>query len=136
MAKRTPEPVILLAEDHVPLLRNLAFLLTIAGYEVITAGNGLEALNALKNRTPDLIISDIDMPCMNGFELLGRVRASQSHRTVPFVFISDRYGLEDITRSLDLGADDYVPKPFDLNDVLHAVDRLLPRIAGKLKDTA
>jgi DNA-binding response OmpR family regulator len=136
MAKRTPEPIILLVEDHIPLLRNLAFLLTIAGYEVLTAANGQEALNILQKHAPDLIISDVDMPRMDGFELLARVRNDKRHRTVPFVIISDRYGLEDITRSLDLGADDYVPKPFDLNDVLYAVDRLLPRIAGKLRDTA
>ncbi len=122
-----PPQLVLLVDDYAPLLRNMAFLLELAGFEVTTARDGQEALDGLRQRTPDLIISDIDMPRLNGYDLLRQVRAQPEWMGVPFIFISARYTWEDLMLGLELGADDYVPKPFDIYDLLDAIGRTLAR---------
>jgi len=117
---------ILLVEDNARLLRSMAFLLHVAGFEVLTAGDGVEALDILRKRAPDLIIADIDMPRLDGYELLRRLRADQRWSSIPFIFSSDKYDLDDLLFALDLGADDYLPKPFDIHDVMDAITRNLP----------
>jgi DNA-binding response OmpR family regulator len=118
---------LLLVDDHLPLLRNLAFLLEISGFHTMTASNGAEALELLEREQPDLIISDIDMPIMNGYELLADLRSS-ARPQIPVILMSARYTLEDVLYSLDLGADDYIPKPFDIGDVLDAIERCAPQL--------
>jgi CheY-like chemotaxis protein len=85
----------------------------VADFEVHCAANGVEALDVLREHHPDLIISDVDMPEMDGYELLGRVRSDRQCRNIPLIFTSHRYTLDDVMRALDLGADGYLPKPFD-----------------------
>lgn len=116
---------ILLVEDNARLLRSMAFLLTIAGFEVLTAADGTAALDLLHTYTPHLIISDIDMPEMDGYELLRQVRANALIAETPFIFASEKYGLDDLMYALDLGADDYLPKPFDFHDVMEVISRTL-----------
>lgn len=118
-------PLILLVEDHLPLMRNLTFLLEVAGYEVVSARDGRMAVDVLRSQLPDLILSDIDMPGMDGYDLLCHVRSARALRHIPFIFTSDRYHLHDLMYALDLGADDYVPKPYDIADILDAIDRTL-----------
>ncbi len=115
---------ILLVEDYAPLLRNMAFLLEIAGYRVLTATDGLMALEILHQQTPNVIISDIDMPGMDGYDFLTEVRATPEWETLPFIFISAKYELDDFLYALDLGADEYIPKPCDIVDILDALERL------------
>jgi DNA-binding response OmpR family regulator len=117
---------ILLVEDNARLLRSMAFLLQVVGCEVLTACDGIEALEILRMRTPDLIISDIEMPRLNGYELLRQTRIDVRWASIPFVFSSDKYSLDDLMYALDLGADDYLPKPFDIHDVLDTIERTLP----------
>lgn len=117
---------ILLVEDNAPLLRSMAFLLNIIGFEVMTACDGIEALDLLRIRIPDMILSDIDMPYLDGYELLRQVRLDVRWSRIPFIFASDRYSLDDLMYALDLGADDYLPKPFDIHDVLEVIERALP----------
>jgi CheY-like chemotaxis protein len=121
--------LILVVENHLPLLRNLAFLLQVAGLNVVTATNGEEALKVLKKQTPDVIIADTDMPTMDGYELLSLLRAHSRWNSIPFIFTSEHYSYNDLMRGLDLGASDYVPKPYDINDMLDAVIRVLPESA-------
>lgn len=118
-------PVVLVVEDHAPLLRTLTFLLDVAGYDVVTATDGKMALNVLRQQIPDLIVSDIDMPNMNGYELLKQIRSTRILKHIPFIFTSDRYELDDLMYALDMGANDYVPKPYDIADVLEAIDRTM-----------
>jgi DNA-binding response OmpR family regulator len=120
--------VILLVEDSVPLLRNAAFLLEIAGYKVLTATNGREGVGILRHQRPDLIVSDIEMPEMDGYQLLQAVRADRRWRAIPFILVSGKYELDDLMYGLDLGADDYLPKPFDIYDLLDTIQRTLPAI--------
>lgn len=117
---------ILLVEDNAKLLRSMAFLLNVVGFEVMTACDGIEALEILRMRTPDIILSDIDMPKLNGYELLRQVRLDVRWSGIPLVFASDRYSLDDLMFALDSGADDYLPKPFDIHDVLEVLERALP----------
>lgn len=117
---------ILLVEDNAKLLRSMTFLLNVVGFEVMTACDGIEALEILRMRTPDIILSDIDMPHLNGYELLRQVRLDVRWSGIPLVFASDRYSLDDLMFALDSGADDYLPKPFDIHDVLEVLERALP----------
>ncbi len=125
MAIRFNGERILLVEDNARLLRSAAFLLTAVGFEVLTAPDGAAALDLLMTNTPSLIISDIDMPNTNGYELLKAVRACKRHAHVPFIFTSEHYELDDFMFALDLGADDYVPKPFGIYDLLDAITRTM-----------
>lgn len=130
--------LILLVEDHVPLRRNLAFLLKVAGFDVAEASDGAQSLEVLRDCTPDLILSDVDMPNMNGYELLRAVRSHREWASVPVIFMSDKYGMDDLLYALDLGANDYVPKPYDIYDVLDAIQRTLPQpvLERDLRQTA
>lgn len=127
--------LILLVEDHLALRRNLAFLLEVNGYDVLAASDGEEALGIMERFVPDVILSDIDMPGMNGYDLLCHVRADNRLAGVPFVFASDRYTLDAIEQAIALGADDYLPKPFDITDVLEIIAGVLPT-QSNLRDTA
>ena len=122
---------VLLVDDHLPLLRNMAFLLEIVGFHTLTAASGQDALDLMNTCSPDLIISDIDMPGMDGFEFLRAVRGDERWHGTPFIFTSTRYGLDDLLLSLDIGADDFVPKPFDIYDVLDAIQRAAPHLIHK-----
>jgi CheY-like chemotaxis protein len=118
--------LILVVEDNPALLRQMNFLLKVAGMEVITAADGCEALAVLQTRTPNLIVSDIDMPNLDGCGLLQHLRADPRWSAIPLILTSERYAYDDLMGALDLGADDYVPKPFDLYDLLDAIARTLP----------
>jgi two-component system alkaline phosphatase synthesis response regulator PhoP len=126
--------LVLLVEDHIPLLRNMGFLLEIAGFDVIMTEDGEQALKALGKQTPDLIISDVNMPNVDGFELLRRVRSNAQWRNIPLIFASARYEMEDLMYGLELGANDYVPKPFDIYDMLDAIQRTVPQLIGARRD--
>ncbi|MBZ0276033.1 MAG: response regulator [Anaerolineae bacterium] len=117
--------VILVVEDSLPLLRKLAFLLEIAGFSVLTATDGDKALDVLRYQTPDLILADMDMPGMNGCDLLEKVHANRQWQHIPVILASDKYDLDDLLHALDLGAADYLPKPYDIYDVLDSIKRTL-----------
>ncbi|HID10542.1 MAG TPA: response regulator [Candidatus Latescibacteria bacterium] len=94
------------------------FLLRREGYEVRTATNAEEALKALEHEVPDVIVSDVVMPGMDGYELCRRVREDPKMKEIPFIFLSAKVGPEDRVRGLDVGADDYVTKPFQPQELL------------------
>lgn len=119
---------IILVDDYVPLLRNMTFLLEVAGFDVFAAADAQQALQLLEKRTPDLIISDIVMPGMDGYTLLQTIRHDPRWQQLPFIFASAQYELEDLMYGLELGANDYIPKPFDIYDVLDAVQRTVPEL--------
>jgi DNA-binding response OmpR family regulator len=127
---------ILLVDDHLPLLRNMAFLLEIAGFDVISATDGVEALNILEDQTPDLVISDVKMPRVDGYGLLKAIRNDVRWHNLPFIFASAQYQLKDLVYGLDLGANDYVPKPFDIYDVLDSIQRTVPSLINEQRRLA
>lgn len=118
---------ILLVEDNVNIGTVMQDLLEMEGYRVTRTTNGVEALAAFKHETPDLIVSDIMMPQMDGFGLLEAVRALPSGTGVPFLFLSARSEQAATLRARSLGADDYIFKPFAPEDLLVAVQAKLER---------
>lgn len=117
--------LILVAEDHLPLLRDLSFILEIAGFDVVSASDGREALDLMKRQRPDLVLTDIDMPNLNGYDLLRQMRADKKLASIPCVFMSGNDDYEHLMTALDLGAADYLPKPFDAYEVIDSVHMAL-----------
>jgi signal transduction histidine kinase len=124
-----PRQRILVVEDDNALLEGVRDILELAGYEVLTATNGLEGLEILRRQTPDLILSDIMMPRMNGHEFYQAVRGHSEWLAIPFIFLTARGEKVDIRLGKRLGADDYVTKPFEEEDLLVAVGSKLKRRA-------
>ena len=118
---------ILLVEDDAPLLEVLQSILEAEGYEVYPAVNGKQALDLFVSTLPNLIVSDIMMPEMNGYELLEAVRVLPEGITVPFLFLSARTERSDVDRARSLGVDDYLFKPFDAPELINAVRARLDR---------
>ncbi len=120
---------ILLVEDEESLLLGIRDLLELEGYSVVTASNGKEALKRLgeMEKRLDLIISDIRMPLMDGYQLLEEVRGMQEWVSIPFIFLTARGEREDVHAGRLKGADDYLIKPFDNTDLLVSVKSCLSR---------
>ncbi|MGA9397762.1 MAG: HD domain-containing phosphohydrolase [Anaerolineaceae bacterium] len=127
---------ILLVEDDVTLREAAREILSVEGYEVIAVSNGKEALDAFNLLVPDMIVSDINMPEMNGFELLDAIRSLENGITIPFLFMSARSDRGSMTHARQLGSDDYLFKPFELLELTNAIRvRLDRRQAVLLCDT-
>jgi DNA-binding response OmpR family regulator len=119
-----PKQLVLVADDDAPILRLVRAKLQADGFEVLTAMNGQEAVEAHERAHPDLVILDMMMPVLDGVEALKRIRAVA---TTPIIFLTARTGGTDKVRSLDLGADDYVTKPFDPDELSARVSAVLRR---------
>lgn len=116
---------ILLAEDDRRAQRMMEDILTNAGYETFLASNGLEALDILERKHIDLLVLDIMMPKMDGFELLSQLR--YAGHDLPVLIVTARQTLSDKKRGLRLGADDYMTKPVDTEELLLRISALLRR---------
>jgi two-component system, sensor histidine kinase and response regulator len=119
---------ILIVEDDIALINGIKDILEIQHYKVLTANNGYEGLAAIQaaERIPDLIVSDIMMPGMNGYEFFEAVRSNPRWLAIPFIFLTARGEKQDIYLGKLMGAEDYMTKPFNAED-------LLVNIEGKLK---
>jgi two-component system response regulator VanR len=113
---------ILVVDDQSALRDNVKQTLEEAGYQVLTAADGVEALNILQAQPMDLVLADIAMPRMNGYELYERVRRNPQWIKVPFIFLTARTLDSDIRYGKQLGVDDYLVKPFQLEDLLATVE--------------
>ena len=118
-------PRVLIADDNSDMRQYLARLLS-EQYEVETVADGQEALRAAHEHSPDLIVSDVMMPILDGFELLKTLRAEEQTRTIPVVLLSARAGEESRVEGIQAGADDYLIKPFSARE-------LLARVSGRLE---
>ena len=117
---------ILVVDDEPHIVQFTAMNLEVEGFNVATAGNGQEALARLEGDTPiDLVVLDVMMPEMDGFETLGRIRAQSS---VPVIFVTVRGDEADRVAGLDLGADDYLTKPFSPRELVSRIRALFRRI--------
>jgi two-component system sensor histidine kinase/response regulator len=124
-----PDLTILVVEDDGALLDGLHDMLELSGYQVLTARNGVEGLNQLQTRLPDLIVSDIQMPRMDGYQFYDQVRARTEWVSIPFIFLTAKSEKADVRLGKSLGADDYLTKPFEEADLLVAVRSKLSRRA-------
>lgn len=126
---------LLVIEDELILRENLKELLTIHGYEVATATDGEEGLHAIKLTKPDLVICDIRMPKLNGYELFEEVK-SMPESFMPFLFLSAKVEQADVRKGMNLGADDYLTKPINKTDLLAAIQTRLKIRTKKLSEIA
>jgi len=115
---------ILVVDDDLDLLKVIAFALRQAGYLVVEAQDGASGTAAFERERPDLVVLDVNLPRLNGFEVLKRIRAAAS---TPVMMLTVRSGEEDQVQGLDLGADDYLAKPFSPRTLLARVRALLRR---------
>lgn len=125
---RGDAPTVLVVEDNPDMVRFIVALMAVE-YNVFAAKNGQDALRMLGERRPDLIISDVMMPGMDGFELVRRVRRNPDTRHIPFIFLTARGRVEDRVAGHAGGADTYLAKPFRSEELLAAVESLLSRQA-------
>lgn len=106
---------VLVVDDEPPILRALALNLTARGYDVTTAVDGTSALDSVAAQIPDIVLLDLGLPDLDGLQV---IRALRAWTNTPILVLSARSGSEEKVRALDLGADDYVEKPFDMAELL------------------
>lgn len=116
---------ILIAEDERDIRDLITFTLRFAGYEVVAASNGEEAVTLALQEIPDLIISDVRMPRMNGYEACEKIKAEEKTKHIPVIFLSAKGQEAEIQTGMNVGADEYLLKPF-------APDQLTSRIQAVL----
>jgi DNA-binding response OmpR family regulator len=122
---------ILVVDDDAPSVKMISFLLREEGYEVISTDNGSAALELIDREAPNLVILDVMMPHLDGFEVCRRIRQKQD---VPIIFLSAKGEIVDKVTGLELGADDYLAKPFEPAELLarvKAVTRRAEAVAGE-----
>ena len=118
---------ILVVDDEIYIVHILEFTLTMEGYEVLTAADGEEALRRLEQDRPDLVVLDVMMPKVDGYEVLRRIRADEDFRQMPVILLSAKGRPMDRETGLEIGADDYIVKPFSPRRLLEKIQNLLER---------
>src|ERR1700694_2668310 len=124
---------ILTADDDPQLLRLITRNLQLEGYEVLPVSDGQQALEQIEQKSPDVVLLDVMMPCMDGFTVCQKVREFSS---VPIIIVTARGQDQDKVRGLDLGADDYLTKPFSVDELLARVRAVLRRAQFSVKESA
>ena len=104
---------ILLIEDDVVLRENTEELLELSNYEVVVAPNGKVGVEIAKQNLPNIIVCDIMMPELDGYGVLEALSKNEETRHIPFIFLSAKTERKDVRKGMDLGADDYITKPFE-----------------------
>ncbi len=120
---------VLFIEDDTVVRENTAELLELSDYEVITAANGKTGVTLAKKELPDIIICDIMMPELDGYGVLKALSEEPSTQHIPFIFLSAKTEHKDIRHGMDLGADDYLTKPFEEEELLSAIESRLAKVA-------
>ena len=118
---------ILLVDDEPDVIEIIKFNLDQEGYQVKTATNGSEAVKKAKKTFPHLIIMDVMMPELNGLQLCRIVRSDATMKNIPIIFLTARGETEDRIKGLEIGADDYLSKPFHSKELLLRIDKILNR---------
>ena len=112
---------ILIIEDNEDIRENVAEILSLSDYKVITAANGKEGIEAAQKHKPDLIICDIMMPGVDGYGVLHVLHKNPETQNIPFIFLTSKSERSDFRAAMELGADDYITKPFSGNELLNAI---------------
>ena len=120
---------ILLIEDNASMRRNISQILSLENYRVLTAVDGPAGLAQARTERPDLILCDIMMPGMDGYEVLAQLRADATTVSLPFIFLTAKGDMPDLRIGMSLGADDYLSKPVARLDLLDAVKTRIQRHA-------
>jgi DNA-binding NarL/FixJ family response regulator len=118
---------ILIVDDDITLRTALSRYLQNRGYSVLDAKSGAEALDLIEQNPPDIVVSDVMMPEMDGLEFCRRLRAMRSGQLVPFIFLSSRSEVDDRVQGHQMGADDYLIKPFEPKELVAKIESQLER---------
>jgi DNA-binding response OmpR family regulator len=120
-------PVVLVADDDDDIRDLVAFRLDRAGYEVLRAGDGQEALDLAREHRPDLAVLDVMMPRLTGYDVTRELRADAATSRIPVILLTARVQEADVARGFEAGADDYVKKPFSPQELKARVQAVLGR---------
>ena len=126
---------IVLAEDEPDIGRLTMFKLKRAGYEVFWEKDGGAALNSIITERPDLVILDIMMPVMDGYEVLEAIRENPIYHDLPVLLLTAKAQQADVAKGIELGANDYMRKPFQPNKLVERVGQMLEKKKGPDKET-
>ena len=118
---------VLLVDDDPVILKLLQVNFEMEGYNVITANDGVEGLARARADRPDIVLLDIMMPRMDGLEVTRALKGDADTRSIPIILLSAKAQLSDVQQGRDMGADDYLTKPFDPLELLDRVGQLLAR---------
>ncbi len=118
---------ILVIEDHDQMRKNLVTILSMEGYAVLEAADGMTGLGLAQDEKPDLVVCDVSMPDVDGHEVLRSMRADRSISGTPFIFLTARGKRDDQRAGMNLGADDYLVKPVEADDLLASIEARLSR---------
>ena len=128
MTNQNPKPYVLAVDDEEHITELIAMALGFNGFEVERRSNGREALAAIGERRPDLVVLDVMMPELDGFDVVRRLRQTEGAATrVPVIFLTARDATADKVEGLRLGVDDYVTKPFSIEELVERVKAVLRR---------
>jgi DNA-binding response OmpR family regulator len=126
-ARDSGPPVILVADDEPDVLQLVLYRLRYSGYGAVGAQDGEEALQLVRDRSPDLVVLDVMMPKLDGYELTRRLRAQEQTRGIPIILLTARAQESDVASGFDAGADDYLRKPFNPDELVARVRAVLGR---------
>lgn len=126
MSNENP-PTILVADDEVDVRELVTYRLTRSGYRVVEAVDGEEALQIAGERLPDLAVLDVMMPKLDGYEVTTKMRGDDRLRTIPVILLTARAQETDVSRGFEVGADDYLRKPFNPDELVARVRAVLGR---------
>lgn len=118
---------VLVVDDEPNVLRSLVQYLTIEDFEVETASNGIEALEKVDSFSPELILLDVMMPGMDGFEVLDKVKEKPGHKDTPIIMLTAKDQSSDVLKGYQSGATSYLVKPFNLDELVETINQTLGR---------
>ena len=124
-------PTVLVVDDDPAILMGLAMKIKRHGYKIVTARDGNEGLRKVKENKPDLVLSDVMMPFPDGFEMRRILRQDEQLASIPFIFLTARTEVQDRLRGFEEGADDYILKPFDTDELLARMGAVLRRVESE-----
>ncbi len=120
-------PLVLVADDDADIRALVTFRLERAGYDVVEASDGEEALRLAREQTPDLAVLDVMMPKLTGDEVTRRIRGAEATQRMPVILLTARVQEDDVARGFEAGADDYIKKPFSPQELRARVQAVLGR---------
>lgn len=127
---------ILLIEDNANIRENTSEILELAGYTVLAAEDGKAGVEMALGHTPDLVICDIMMPVLDGYGVLHMLQRNKEMKDIPFIFLTAKTERSDFRKGMEMGADDYITKPFEPTELLHAVESRLKKAALRKEEFA
>jgi len=123
--KKTTQAKILIVDDEIDIVNTVQYRLKSCDFDVITANDGKEGLEKVISEKPDLVLLDINMPIMDGHEMLERIRSRPDLKNIPVIMLTAYSDRRDISKAADLGIEHYVTKPFDFTDLMEKISKAL-----------